>query len=472
MTGRSSYFAKRARELSEEAEEAKRLREDLDVSRCLFCDQPACVCLPCCIAPNQEDQGDEWLLRHNQTLEMSEEQDLTPDKLLLTSSPKIKDSLSPSRLSHPSPSVLLLEPELGLPLDTESGNHSPIQIPSTSSSIVSLNTQGYLTIISSSPSITSLQSPPCTTQSTTPLPRTWDGSSSELLHGPVKSQRVTLGSPLSTPTSVWSLDVEIGSVTPNRRLEQQVATPTSWQRQAHLSVTPQYLQDPESGANDIKANYNQKPLQIYTSLRRDNTAWRGMLYQLEASVPNPDTSNVMVYLPSLVKYTVRFSGRRNIMGILPTAEGYLLGYDDMGEFNECRNRTPRAIQDGKRSCIDSRKHTPQLSEQSEPASSLVDQNGSSSEEESVPDSNTRQLLAGSNNPLWRGHTKRRYSQISKLHERKGRSADSKRSTTPAARWPQEPQQKNPKRDYPKSDFGQREMQLHMPGLPGNVTSDL
>ena len=56
------------------------------------------------------------------------------------------------------------------------------------------------------------------------------------------------------------------------------------------------------------------------------------------------------------------------------------------ERNECRNRTARAIQDGKRSCIDSRKHIPQLSEQSEPASSLVDQNGSASEDGSeAPD---------------------------------------------------------------------------------------
>ena len=132
-------------------------------------------------------------------------------------------------------------------------------------------------------------------------------------------------------------------------------TPTMWQRQAQISITPQYTQDSETSTSTPKGNYNQQPLQIYTSRGRDETTWRGVAFQLWTSLANPDTAATTVYFPAMVKFTVEFSGRRNIMGTLPTAEGHLLGYDFVGNNDDTRDRDSRAKQDGECRLIDRRK---------------------------------------------------------------------------------------------------------------------
>ena len=65
------------------------------------------------------------------------------------------------------------------------------------------------------------------------------------------------------------------------QLEQIIYANTAFQRQARFSVTPQYVQDSEPAGTPIpKANFNSAPLQIHTTNGRDNTLWRGAMFQL------------------------------------------------------------------------------------------------------------------------------------------------------------------------------------------------
>ena len=199
---------------------------------------------------------------------------------------------------------------------------------------------------------------------------------------------------------------------------------------------PQYLQDSESSNSTPKGNYNQQPLQLYTTRGRDSTDWRGIAFQLWTSLPNPDATATSVYMSAMIKYTVQFSGRRNIMGTLPTAEGYILGYDHMEEYDESRERSSRACKDGISSTFDSRFSSSSMPVQAKSPQALADKNVETSEEVTVPPKYSNPMLAGSSNPLWRRHLKRGNSQVSELHQRKRRTSDTKRSTPPPVDWTQ------------------------------------
>jgi len=140
------------------------------------------------------------------------------------------------------------------------------------------------------------------------------------------------------------------------------------------------------------------------------------LYEMERSclpvmVLPCDTSETTVFIPGMVKYTVRFSGRRNIIGTLPTVEGYLLGYNHLGEYDDARDCASRACQDGSSRTINSRVSTTPVSEQTQSTPALVDQNESSDQEEPISKPYNNPMLGKSRNPLWRGHSKGCNSKI-------------------------------------------------------------
>ena len=65
------------------------------------------------------------------------------------------------------------------------------------------------------------------------------------------------------------------------QLKEIVYANIAFQRQARISITPQYVQDSEPAGTPIpKANFNSAPLQIHTTNGRDNTLWRGAVFQL------------------------------------------------------------------------------------------------------------------------------------------------------------------------------------------------
>ena len=85
-----------------------------------------------------------------------------------------------------------------------------------------------------------------------------------------------------------------------RALSGAITTPTMWQRQATISIDPQFQQDTELGGG--KPNFNQSPLQLYTEAGRDNTTWRGIALQLEASNSQPDTTAASVLIHHRVQW--------------------------------------------------------------------------------------------------------------------------------------------------------------------------
>ena len=84
--------------------------------------------------------------------------------------------------------------------------------------------------------------------------------------------------------------------------------PVDLQRQARITIYPQYKQDNEVNATD-KPNYNQSPLQLFSAAGRDDTIWRGLYLNIDCS-PNTTGSQQIIYIPFIVKYTIHFSGRR------------------------------------------------------------------------------------------------------------------------------------------------------------------
>jgi len=104
-------------------------------------------------------------------------------------------------------------------------------------------------------------------------------------------------------------------------------------------------------------------------------------------------------MPFQVKFTIEFSGRRNILGTLPTAEGYLLGFNNMGGQYTVRDCSSAVSKMGPvvlsilgsvpHQCLDK----PQLHHYS----LVVTEDESSDKEDSVPKKNTRKTLGKSHN---------------------------------------------------------------------------
>ena len=136
-------------------------------------------------------------------------------------------------------------------------------------------------------------------------------------------------------------------VEPHRADENSPGTvPTNMQRQARVIVFLQYKQEAEpQGTPHRKPNYNQAPLQIFSSVGRDDTTWRGLFLNLTTSVINNTTAMQSIFIPFAVKYTVAFSGRRWLPAT-PTANyrlnsSHLLGPDVLGSESHVGEGTSR-----------------------------------------------------------------------------------------------------------------------------------
>ena len=130
------------------------------------------------------------------------------------------------------------------------------------------------------------------------------------------------------------------------------------------------------------------------------------------------------------------------MGTLPTAEGYLLGYDHIGKYDESRECATRAIQDGSSRLVHSRVSSTTMSEQTQSTPSLVDQDEQADQKEPVSKSYTNLMLGGSRNSFWRGHTKGGNSKISQLYKGKRWTPNPKRCSPPPTDWSNQSEQEN------------------------------
>lgn len=75
---------------------------------------------------------------------------------------------------------------------------------------------------------------------------------------------------------------------------------------------------------------------MYTEEGRDRTSWRGFYGELTCFNINGTTNNAEIYIPYIVKLEIEFSGRRMLRAGI-TNEGYLMGFDNVGEGPHCRD---------------------------------------------------------------------------------------------------------------------------------------
>ena len=183
-------------------------------------------------------------------------------------------------------------------------------------------------------------------------------------------------------------------------------------------IHPQYKQDNEVGGFD-KANYNQSPLQIYSSAGQDDTYWRGLYVNINTT-PNTTGTAHTLYIPFAVKYTIEFTGRRWLPA-LPTdhyrlESHHVLGIDKLGSGPHLGEGAVKPYYDGAHGC----KHTSEpeslMSEQRRTTQTLDSKDEQTDSEEPISTSYTSNMLGGSRNKYWKGHLKRCNMEIHPLHQ--------------------------------------------------------
>ena len=285
-------------------------------------------------------------------------------------------------------------------------------------------------------------------------------SDNAAFHGPVILRAVPWMGEISAPQG------DVGSTYPNisylpncqthvlgvqhdKDETNQLQPNTDYQRQMEISVKPQYLQDAEPAGTPIpKANYNQSPLQIYTGIGRDDTFWRGIIFQTRSF--RATTTVYSVYIPVIVEFTVTFSGRRWLPETTILNQGHLLGSNQLGAHFSGRHGLD-VDKTNETSNVPSRVCNPFMQYRDIPSQALASQNGSTDQTDQLSTSNQTTLLGVSSNPYWRGHTKRGLGEIHQLYKR---------------------QRTGTHRDGASNDtsYGQKEQTHQKRGDPGTSTS--
>ena len=99
----------------------------------------------------------------------------------------------------------------------------------------------------------------------------------------------------------------------------------------------------------------------------------------------------------------------------------------VAEYDESRGDPPGTSKDGTNSLIHSGISTSSVSGQTKPTPALDDKDEQTDSEISISSKNKARMLRGSDNPLWRGHSKDSPSQIRKLHQGQRIPPDRERS---------------------------------------------
>ena len=180
------------------------------------------------------------------------------------------------------------------------------------------------------------------------------------------------------------------------QLEQIVYANTAFQRQARFSVTPQYVQDSEPAGTPIpKANFNSALLQIHTTNGRDNTLWRGAVFQLWGHGSNGSSQTQTLRIPYMVRFTISFHGRR----WLPATNMLdILGLNFMGRAHEPRGDTTVVSKDGRSCLIDNRESGAPMCSKTQSSQTLDDQDESTDSEVPISITNKGKMLRSSLNP--------------------------------------------------------------------------
>ena len=189
--------------------------------------------------------------------------------------------------------------------------------------------------------------------------------------------------------------IEPGRTGPN---DTQVG-PADLQRQARVIINPQYKQDNEQDNLD-KANYNQSPLQIFSTAGQDNTTWRGLYVNINVS-PNTSGTTQTLFIPFAVKYTIEFSGRRWLPA-LPNAEyrlhsRHLLGTNKLGSGPHLGEGAIKPYYDGPIGCKHTEFTESHVQEQRGTTPALDNKDEQTDSEEPISTSYTSNMSGGSRN---------------------------------------------------------------------------
>ena len=149
---------------------------------------------------------------------------------------------------------------------------------------------------------------------------------------------------------------------------------------------------------------------------------------------NPGPSSHTLFIPFIVKYTVGFYGRR-WLPTLPSSDHrlfsrHLLGTNKLGTGPHMGTGAvkPRFHgHDGSKHIV---KPSTSVQDQSGTTPSLADQDESSDQEDSISFTHKTQMLGGSNNRYWRGHTTGSYKEVHPLYKGKRCSYNREGHTIP------------------------------------------
>ena len=297
-------------------------------------------------------------------------------------------------------------------------------------------------------------------------------SDNAAFHGPVLLRAVPWTGEINSPQGDIGATYPNISILPNCQTHvlgvqhdkdetNQLQSNTDYQRQMEISVIPQYLQDAEPAGTPIpKGNYNQSPLQIYNINGRDDTFWRGVIFQCRSA--RATSGAYTIYVPVIFEATVTFSGRRWLPKTTVLNASNLLGANQLGAHFS-RGHGPDADETNETSSIVSRVCNTSVYYRNIPSSTLASQNGPTDQTDQLSTSNKTTLLGVSSNPYWRGHTKRGLGEIHQLYKRQ-RTGTYRNGATDDTCTDQTKEQTHQKRGDPGTSLGWRKAKQDMPQI--------